>query len=458
MNVRSWQANIARDRGDLATARRLTPRPRSTLDRETGRCVDDRAVFIAGRHRDPGGRTGTPRRRRSTARERVLRRNGIDTWRPKLASTSAAGWHFTGATSTPPSGSSAATCATLGDGRAPAAARDARLHRRHPRRAGATWPAPSASSPPRATRWTRWRATLDDQALRLLAFQATATDESDRNSSVPRVIAALATGGRAEAAFGLAERRRARELGRRLYEASALESSPAAPPDARPATAAPPDAPATIAALLPDDSTALVEYVTGALGAPTTAFVVTRRGRLAARGAAAGRFADRRHRPVHRARGEGRADAAADATALAASCSTRTSTLESRRHPPHHRPRRRRSTACPGTRSRLSDGRYAVERYAIGIAPSAARSRPAAAPSSSPAPGRSACSLSATRLRPPVTADTGCSRRGRPPPPPGLRPRGAARRPLRRRRRCCGCGERGERGLSARGAARLVPQ
>ncbi len=69
-----------------------------------------------------------------------------------------------------------------------------------------------------------WRATLDDQQLRLMAFQATATDESDRNSSVPRVIAALAAGGRADAAFGLAERRRARELGRRLYEASALES------------------------------------------------------------------------------------------------------------------------------------------------------------------------------------------------------------------------------------------
>ena len=225
-----------------------------------------------------------------------------------------------------------------------------------------------------------WRAGLDDQQLRLMAFQATASDESDRNSSVPRVIAALAAGGRARAAFGLAERRRARELSRRLYEASALETSPAGAAG-RPAPAAPAMSTDELAGLLPDDSTALVEYVTGALGAPTTAFVVTRRAGLVR--AEVLPPADSLTGAIGRlialvAKGE---STPPEASTLAETLLGVVGSLDARvtrliivPDGPLHR--------VPWDALRLSDGRYAVERYAISVAPSAAtlallRHRPA---------------------------------------------------------------------------------
>jgi CHAT domain-containing protein/tetratricopeptide (TPR) repeat protein len=124
----------------------------------------------------------------------------------------------------------------------------------------------------------RWRATLADKELRILAFQASQSEENDRSSSVARVLARLAGGGRAAAAFELTERRRARELVDRLAQGAALRSDsitfyPAVPQVGRstePVTAA------EVAAQIPDGRTAILEYVTGAFGAPSTLFVLTR--------------------------------------------------------------------------------------------------------------------------------------------------------------------------------------
>jgi tetratricopeptide (TPR) repeat protein len=130
----------------------------------------------------------------------------------------------------------------------------------------------------------RWRATLTDRELRLLAFQATSTENqaspvsiSEQRASVARVLAALAAGGRASRAFELAERRRARELRDRLTRADVLRASTAS---SEPLALGP--APVTSArdveALLPDSSTAILEYVSGGLGAPTILFVLSRTG------------------------------------------------------------------------------------------------------------------------------------------------------------------------------------
>ena len=124
----------------------------------------------------------------------------------------------------------------------------------------------------------RWRATLADRELRLLAFQASAGDHRTRDASIARVLAAMVRAGRTGQAFEVAERRRARELVERLTQAEALRADSGAtptgarPPEPRTVTAA------AAATALPDDSTALLEYVAGLDGAPSTVFVVTRRG------------------------------------------------------------------------------------------------------------------------------------------------------------------------------------
>ena len=155
-----------------------------------------------------------------------------------------------------------------------------------------------------------WRATLDAGQLRRYAYAATTLGEYDPQGPASSVIAALAGGGRTEAAFTLAERRRARTLADRLTQADALRETDAArdPGDAhrdRGATAA------QIAAALPDDRTAILEYVAGTEGAPTTLFIVTRArrrgpppaaGRLAGAPGRALRGAARERRECRRAR------------------------------------------------------------------------------------------------------------------------------------------------------------
>ncbi len=112
----------------------------------------------------------------------------------------------------------------------------------------------------------RVRAGLDDEGLRRLVYQMhDAHHEPDMGLAT--VIAALASGGHADAAVRLAERRRARTLQDRLALArTLLEAGSRAPP--RPTL--PPDS----APLAPADSvTAVVAFVTGRGGQPSTAFV-----------------------------------------------------------------------------------------------------------------------------------------------------------------------------------------
>ena len=104
------------------------------------------------------------------------------------------------------------------------------------------------------------RAAIGDRDMRVLAFQAR-KGYDDVDLGFATTIAALARGGRVAAALALAERRRARELRDRLVRgAPNLTRTP-------PGTGT--------AWRLPDDHTALLEYVTGSGTQPTTLFLVT---------------------------------------------------------------------------------------------------------------------------------------------------------------------------------------
>ena len=368
MNVQSWQANIARDRGDLATARRLTT---ATLefDKKSGTIVGVIEMYhsladieiLAGDWRAAGAALDSS--------QQLLKTRRIHTWEPKLVYQRGR--------------------LALHRGDLDSAERVFRRYlrgldsmqnlRKHETRtylaetrarrgdlAGAERELTAAGDALDA-----WRATLGDRQLRLMAFQATATDESDGNSTVARVLAALAAGGRTDAAFGLAERRRARELGARLIEASALETSSLSDAPLKPSAVTASSGAGEIADLIPDDSTALVEYVTGTLGAPTTAFVVTRHGgstRAAVLPPAdsligsIGRFIALLARG-----GEARAESKAMGKALLgpvlALLGPGVTRLIIVPDGPLHR--------VPWDALRLDDERYVVERFSIAIAPSA---------------------------------------------------------------------------------------
>jgi hypothetical protein len=216
----------------------------------------------------------------------------------------------------------------------------------------------------------RWRAGLADRELRLLAFQASAGDHRSRDASVARVLAAMARAGRAAPAFELAERRRARELVERLTRAEALraDSAPA------PAKAALRRGPAAItaqaaAAALPDDRTALLEYVAGLDGAPTTVFVVTRAGVQARVLPPADSIVPTIERLVALLEDgqDPRGPAGALGPALLDSALALLPPAVARLlvvpDGPLHR--------LPFDALRLADGRYVVERYTLGLVPSA---------------------------------------------------------------------------------------
>ena len=110
----------------------------------------------------------------------------------------------------------------------------------------------------------RWRATLDDREIRVLAFQYK-SDVGRPDPGVAKVIAAVARAGRIREALELAERRRARDLADRL--ATSGSTSPWSTST---------HVLESLQRALPDDTTALLEYVTGPVDAPTTLFVITR--------------------------------------------------------------------------------------------------------------------------------------------------------------------------------------
>ena len=211
-----------------------------------------------------------------------------------------------------------------------------------------------------------WRSGLRDTELRQYAFAATTLGETDPQAPVAMVLAALARGGRVDAAFALAEQRRARTLAERLEQAQALGTGSGS--SHREALAA--SGTGSANAAVADSSTALLEYVAGSDGAPTTLFVLTRSGSRAFALPPADSLAE----PIARlvallesgASGEGPARelgaallGAAD-TALPAGITRLVVVPDG----PLHR--------VPFDALRLRDGRAAVERWAIGVAPSAA--------------------------------------------------------------------------------------
>ena len=216
-----------------------------------------------------------------------------------------------------------------------------------------------------------WRLTLSEPEMRTLAFQASPFQANDLKASIAVVLATLARDGRASAAFELAEGRRARELAERLTRTRALRGladTAASTQDVVRATAGV----AELARALPDDRTALLEYVAGGGGAPTTLFLVTRRTAgapvavvLPAADSLVGEVsrivtlleAGDDPRSLERTLGSALLD-----PALAAIDSSVTRLVIVPDGPLHR---------VPWDALRLPDGRYAAERFSIGVVPSA---------------------------------------------------------------------------------------
>ena len=115
------------------------------------------------------------------------------------------------------------------------------------------------------------RAQLTDRDLRVVVFQ-TGTPWDDADFGLGSVVAALVRHGRSADAFRLVERRRARDLADRFLRAEAVASLPL--------HHAPREHPAEVdpAAVVLDDGTAILEYLVGQRGQPSTVFILTNRG------------------------------------------------------------------------------------------------------------------------------------------------------------------------------------
>jgi CHAT domain-containing protein len=119
-----------------------------------------------------------------------------------------------------------------------------------------------------------WRATLNTEALRVQVFSANEPIPGPPGG-IASVIAAATRSQRTAVAFALTERQRARELADQVVRAEALgiRSDSTVVPRSRTTSTV---ALADIQRALPDDSTALLEFVAGAGTARTTLFAITR--------------------------------------------------------------------------------------------------------------------------------------------------------------------------------------
>jgi CHAT domain-containing protein len=130
----------------------------------------------------------------------------------------------------------------------------------------------------------RWRASLTTDELRVLAFQ-TVNDIYAPVDGAAQVTAAAARSGRIAAAFAFAERRRARDLADELIRADALRTASPNGRDTISNRAFRSASTVTLAELqrrIPDDTTAILEYMSGAGPTPTTLIIITRLGARAA--------------------------------------------------------------------------------------------------------------------------------------------------------------------------------
>lgn len=127
-----------------------------------------------------------------------------------------------------------------------------------------------------------WRGSLGTADLRLAAY-AVREEDLSVDFGFAGALVDLVRGGRVDVAFALAERRRARDLSDRMLRVVALDATSTAPAEPGPrAQSAQPVSTAALRGAIPDDSTALVEFVVSATGEPSLAFVVTRAGIQAA--------------------------------------------------------------------------------------------------------------------------------------------------------------------------------
>lgn len=112
------------------------------------------------------------------------------------------------------------------------------------------------------------RAQLTDRELRIVVFQ-TGTRWDDSDFGLGSVVAALVRHGRDADAFQLLERRRARDLADRFLRAEAVASLPLQhAPKGRPAEVDP-------ATVVRDERTAVLEFLVGQRGQPSTVFILT---------------------------------------------------------------------------------------------------------------------------------------------------------------------------------------
>ncbi|MBC7894446.1 MAG: hypothetical protein H7066_03480, partial [Cytophagaceae bacterium] len=123
----------------------------------------------------------------------------------------------------------------------------------------------------------RYRATLTHRDARLTAFEGS-PDDTDPDAGIASIIAALVVSGRARDGLEIAERSRARELLSRLSSSAVARDTGRhnAPPSTG-ATPMPSSGGTTrlVQQALPRD-VALVEYVVGRGGEPTSVFLLTR--------------------------------------------------------------------------------------------------------------------------------------------------------------------------------------
>ena len=214
-----------------------------------------------------------------------------------------------------------------------------------------------------------WRAVFSEKDVRIRIAEARRS-WGDMGSDYPALIATLAENGRVNVAFDLAEASRARELATVAMQRSAFsaQTSHQSLTIARLRGSRPPARVADVQRML-DDSTALFAYVAGRRDAPTSLFVLTRDAvtyhRLSPSDSVA-RFVDRYLRLV--------ADGA-EPTALArqlgdallnpalARLSTKITRLIIVPELSLYR--------VPFDALQMDDGRYAVERFAVAISPSA---------------------------------------------------------------------------------------
>lgn len=121
-----------------------------------------------------------------------------------------------------------------------------------------------------------WRSHLGPVELRAAAFEF---GDVDMDLSLSRLLAGLVAQGRTGPAFALAERQRGRLLLDRLLRADAFRAAqPGETTAVRPLRIRPTVDLAAVQAALPDDRTALLQYLAGRRDEPTLVFVITKQG------------------------------------------------------------------------------------------------------------------------------------------------------------------------------------